>query len=40
MIELTENEILAVRATYQDGKIIPFDNIDLSHGRKNVIITF
>ena len=40
MIELTENNMLAVKATYEDGKVIPFDNIDLPHGRKNVIITF
>tara|TARA_B100001059_G_C17389260_1_gene358272 strand:+ start:222 stop:476 length:255 start_codon:yes stop_codon:yes gene_type:complete len=40
MIELTENKMLAVKATYEDGKVIPFDNIDLPHGRKNVIITF
>ena len=40
MIELMENEMLAVKATYEDGKIIPLDNIDLPHGRKNVIITF
>ena len=32
--------MLAVKATYEDGKVIPFDNIDLPHGRKNVIITF
>ena len=32
--------MLAVKATYENGKIIPLDHMDLPTGRKNVIITF
>lgn len=32
--------MLAVKATYEDGKITPLDNMDLPQGKKNVIITF
>ncbi len=34
------NKMLAVKATYENGKIIPLDNLVLPKGKKNVIITF
>ena len=32
--------MLALKATYEDGKLIPEENINLPLGRKHVIVTF